>query len=141
MNAELISLQTLGEDSSLHIPTRPCCALKQSNSVGEGARIDAHALRKWWPLCSPTTSGCQGAGGPRQGSCRAGPILPFRNGSKKNQVETVRLLGHEHHIWKLSLKRALKDQHWAEGHLWRRHLGQNISKSCCLVRADTADWN
>lgn len=27
------------------------------------------------------------------------------------------------------------------GHLWRRHLRQNISKSCCLVRAEVADWN
>lgn len=56
-------------------------------------------------------------------------------------METVPVLGREHRIWKLSLKRALKDQHWAEGHLWRRHLRQNISKSCCLVGAEAADWN
>lgn len=79
-------------------------------------------------------------GGGGSDGAAAGQVQSFLSGTEARRIKwRLPLLDHEHCIWKLSLEHALKDQHWAEGRLWRRHLRQNISKSCCLVRAEAAD--
>lgn len=84
MNTELISFQAHGGGSGLHIPARPRCALKQLSSVEKEHGLMLMLKENGSP-CAPTTSGCQGAGGPD--GAAAGQVQSFLSGTEARRIK------------------------------------------------------
>lgn len=117
------------EDSSLHIPARPRCALKQLNSAEKdkdgctcSKEIVAPVLPNYLRLPGsrrPQKGQLQGRSGPsfqelKQEECRWSLcqclVMSIESGSSRRDV-----------LSRINTR--------AEGQLWRRHLRQNISRS------------
>lgn len=105
--------------------------------------MDAHALRKWWlaPVL-PNYLRLPGSRRPQKGQLQGRSSPSFQ----ELKQEECRWSLCQCLVMSVVSGNSRRDvlsriNTRAEGQLWRRHLRQNISRSCCLARAEASDWN